>query len=174
MPKILLYITAKIMWQFLFWNTDYHENRAHVHVGKRGTEHLCKIWLEPIVEVAQQGDLTDAQTKEVLTIASEYREKLLHQWSLFKEGKRIRLITIKKPKIKRLSFPKRGKFQVDLQDGRSVTMPISAFPSLKKVPMKERENWYLIGGGVTWDSCSEVIHIEQILGNYQNYAHEMV
>lgn len=31
----------------------------------------------------------------------------------------------------------------------------------------------LIGGGVTWDSCPEVIHIEQILGNYQNYAHEM-
>ena len=25
------------------------------------------------------------------------------------------------PKIKSLSFPKRGKFQVDLQDGRSVT-----------------------------------------------------
>ena len=34
------------------------------------------------------------------------------------------------PKIKRLSFPKRGKFQVDLQDGRSVVMPVSAFPSL--------------------------------------------
>ena len=28
MPKILLYITAKIIWQFLFWNTDYNENRA--------------------------------------------------------------------------------------------------------------------------------------------------
>ena len=67
------------------------------------------------------------------------------------------------PKIKKLSFPKRGKFQVDLQDGRSVLMPISAFPSLKKVPAKERENWYLMGGGVTWDACSEVIHIEQIL-----------
>ena len=77
-----------------------------------------------------------------------------------------------KPKIKSLSFPKRGKCQVDLQDGRSIIMPISAFPSIKKVPVKERENWYLIGGGVTWDSCPEVIHIEQILGNYANYAHE--
>ena len=52
-------------------------------------------------------------------------------------------------------------------------MPISAFPSLKKVPTKERDNGYLMGGGVTWDSCPEVIHIEQILGNYQNYAHEL-
>lgn len=29
-----------------------------------------------------------------------------------------------------------------------------------------------MGGGFTWDSCPEVIHIEQILGNYANYAHE--
>ena len=43
MPKVLLYITAKIIWNFLFYNTDFHENRAHVHVGKRGTEELCKI-----------------------------------------------------------------------------------------------------------------------------------
>ena len=100
MPKILLYITAKIIWQFLFWNTDYNENRAHVHVGKRGTEHLCKIWLEPAVELAQKGDLTDSQAKEVLAIASEYREKLIQQWNLFKQGKRVRMMTVKKTKKK--------------------------------------------------------------------------
>ena len=77
------------------------------------------------------------------------------------------------PSIKSLSFPKRGKFQVDLKDGRSIIMPISAFPCMKKVSVKERGNWYLMGGGVTWDSCPEVIHVEQILGNYQNYAHEL-
>ena len=96
MPKILLYITAKVIWQFLFWNTDYNENRAHVHVGKRSTEHLCKIWLEPNVELVYQGDLTDAQAREVLAIAQDYREKLLHQWQRFKEGKRISIITINK------------------------------------------------------------------------------
>ena len=100
MPKILLYITAKIIWQFLFWNTDYNENRAHVHVGKRGTDHLCKIWLEPVVKLDQQGDLTDSQVKEVLEVASEYREKLLQQWILFKQGKRVRMITVKKKKKK--------------------------------------------------------------------------
>ncbi len=98
MPKILLYITAKIIWNFLFWNTDYNENRAHVHVGKRSTEHLCKIWLEPEVEIDKQGDLTDAQAKEVLAIATQYREKLLNQWKLFKEGKAIRIIKVKKTK----------------------------------------------------------------------------
>ena len=105
------------------------------------------------------------------------------------QGKSIKVIKIRKtkqrmyqtegywnvePKIKHLSFPKRGKFQVDLYDGRSIVMPVSAFPSLKRVPVQERNQWYLMGGGVTWDSCPEVIHIEQILGNYQNYAHEHV
>ena len=94
MPKILLYITAKIIWNFLFYNTDFHENRAHVHVGKRSTENLCKIWLEPSVELAKQGDLTDAQAREVVRIATEYRDKLLHQWSLFKQGKTIKIIKV--------------------------------------------------------------------------------
>lgn len=96
MPKILLYVTAKVIWNFLFYNTDYHESRAHVHVGKRSTEKLCKIWLEPTVELARQGDLTDAQAKEVVRIATEYREKLLRQWNLFKQGKPIRIIQVKK------------------------------------------------------------------------------
>lgn len=78
-----------------------------------------------------------------------------------------------KPRIKSVGFPKRGKFQVDLQDGRVIVMPISAFPSIKKVPVKERGNWYLMGGGVSWDSCPEIIHIEQILGDYQKYGHEV-
>ncbi len=77
-----------------------------------------------------------------------------------------------KPQIKSVCFPQRGKFQVNLQDGRMIVMPISAFPSLKKVPTRERNNWYLMGGGVSWDSCPEVIHIEQILGDYQKYGHE--
>lgn len=35
MPKVLLYITAKIMWIFLFYNKDFNENRAHIHIGKK-------------------------------------------------------------------------------------------------------------------------------------------
>ena len=76
------------------------------------------------------------------------------------------------PEIKEISFPMRGKIQVVLVDGRVIIMPISAFPSIKKVPVSERKNWYLTGGGFTWDSCPEVIHIEQVLGNFQRYSHE--
>lgn len=96
MPKILLYITAKVIWNFLFYNTDYYENRAHVHVGKRNTNELCKIWLEPDISLAKQGDLTEAQVKEVLGIATEYKSLLLRQWKAFKQGRTIRMIKIKK------------------------------------------------------------------------------
>ena len=75
------------------------------------------------------------------------------------------------PKIKKVSFSIRGKMSVSLEDGRVITVPISAFPSIKKVPVNERKRYYLTAGGVTWDSCPEVIHIEQILGNYNKYKH---
>ena len=75
------------------------------------------------------------------------------------------------PKIKKVTFPLRGKMSVALEDGRIITVPISAFPSIKKVPVKERNKYFLTAGGFTWDSCPEVIHIEQILGNFSNYKH---
>lgn len=95
MPKVLLYITAKVVWNFLFWNTDFYENRAHVHVGKRGTEKLCKIWLEPAIEIEDRGDLTNAQLKEILKITEEYHHLLLEQWENFKEGKTVKIIKVK-------------------------------------------------------------------------------
>ncbi len=77
-----------------------------------------------------------------------------------------------KPKIKDVSFQLRGKMQVNLIDGRSVIVPLTAFPSIKKLPKQEREHWFIIGGGISFDKSPEVIHIEQILGNYANYVHE--
>lgn len=96
MPKVLIYIVKRIMWIFLFYNTDYNEDRAHVHVGKKGTLDLCKIWLEPQVEVEKQGELTDAQLKEIVELTEKYKDKLLEQWELFKMGKTVKIIKITK------------------------------------------------------------------------------
>ena len=46
------------------------------------------------------------------------------------------------PKIKKVSFPIRGKMSVSLEDGRIIVVPISAFPSIKKVPINERKQYY--------------------------------
>ena len=45
------------------------------------------------------------------------------------------------PKIKKVTFPLRGKMSVVLEDGRIITVPISAFPSIKKVPVKDRNKY---------------------------------
>jgi len=84
------------MWIFLFWNTDVNENRAHVHVGKKGSQILCKIWLEPIIEVADKGEFSDAQIKEILLVTEQYYQQLMAQWKAFKQGKPIRIIKVTK------------------------------------------------------------------------------
>ena len=96
MPFFLFYTTAKIVWTFLFYGTDVNENRAHVHVGKKDTQNFAKIWLEPEVELAKEGDLTDAQLKQLLGIVVENKEKLLKQWQVFKNGGNVRIIKINK------------------------------------------------------------------------------
>ena len=96
MPKVLIYIVKKIMWIFLFYDTDCFENRAHVHVGKKGSQNLCKIWLEPTIEVDKKGNMTDAQIKEIVGLAEKYKDRLLEQWVLFKEGKQVKPIKITK------------------------------------------------------------------------------
>ncbi len=96
MPKVLYYITSKITWIFLFWNTDVNENRAHVHVGKKGTLRLCKIWLQPEVELADSGELKESQLKEILHVSAENQTILLNQWIKFKSGKQVKALTIKK------------------------------------------------------------------------------
>ena len=96
MPKVLVYIVKRIMWLFLFYDTDSFENRAHVHVGKKGSQKLCKIWLEPQIQVDKKGDLTEAQLKEIVELTEEYRDRLIEQWRLFKEGKQVKLLKITK------------------------------------------------------------------------------
>ena len=56
------------------------------------------------------------------------------------------------PKIKSLSFPKRGYFEVDLEDGRIIIVPVSAFPNLKKCSCKSsrkllRHRWGFVPRG---------------------------
>lgn len=96
MPKVLLYITAKTTWIFLFFGTDFNENRAHVHVGKKSTEEYCKIWLEPEIAIAKNGTLTEYELNEVLKITNEYHYQLIKQWKKFVKGETIKMITIKK------------------------------------------------------------------------------
>ena len=71
------------------------ERRMHVHVGKKGMNNLCKIWLEPEVMIADPGQLTVRQQNEVPKIASEYHNELILQWKRFTSGENIKAIKVK-------------------------------------------------------------------------------
>ena len=47
--------------------------------------------------------------------------------------------------IKDLNFKaRRGKMLVRLTDGREVIIPVSFFPDIKQMPVKEREKWMVL------------------------------
>jgi len=92
MPKIFIY---KGIWIFVIYDTDIYQNRMHVHIGKKSHTQLCKIWLEPNVEIAKSGELSSKELKEVLAIAQDYKETLISQWKNFIYGIPIEIIKIK-------------------------------------------------------------------------------
>ena len=91
MPKLLIY---QAVWIFTIFGTDIFENRKHVHVGRKGTEKLCKIWLEPTVEIAKPGELSLSEQREVLAITESYKNSLLQQWNQFMTGQKIDILRI--------------------------------------------------------------------------------
>jgi len=76
------------------------------------------------------------------------------------------------PKIKKITFEQRGKINIQLEDGRLILVPVSKFPSIKKLTPIQRKKWYLFGNGFSFDDSNEVYHLEQILGNFNAYKHE--
>ena len=79
-----------------------------------------------------------------------------------------------KPVIKRITFEKKGKFEIHLTDGRSIAVPLTMFPLIKKLNTLQRKKWYVLDdAGFSFDDCNEVYHIEQVLGRYENYKYSL-
>ena len=76
------------------------------------------------------------------------------------------------PKLKTIGFPATNLLQVELEDGRIITMPLDRFPSIQQLTPEQRQHWYIFGNGFSFDDSDEVIHVEQILGNFDTYRHE--
>src|SRR5205085_77038 len=54
---------------------------------------------------------------------------------------------------------------VDLEDGRTVSVPLAWFPRLLDGSLEERKNWRLIGhgSGINWPDLDEDISIEGLI-----------
>lgn len=77
-----------------------------------------------------------------------------------------------KPVIKKISFPATGKMRIDLEDKRSIVVPLSLFPSIKRLPPSVRRKWYVMNDELfSFDGSNEVFHIEQVLGKEEEYKY---
>ncbi len=75
-----------------------------------------------------------------------------------------------KPAIKKIDFVERGKFKIELKDGRVILVPIGFFPSIKKLNKLQRNKWYIIDDQMfSFEASDEVFHIEQVLGKENEY-----
>jgi hypothetical protein len=54
---------------------------------------------------------------------------------------------------------------VDLSDGRTISVPLNWFPRLLHASQKHRNNWRLIGKGhgIHWDDIDEDISVEGLI-----------
>ncbi|MBR1409793.1 MAG: hypothetical protein IJ580_01660 [Prevotella sp.] len=67
--------------------------------------------------------------------------------------------------IKDLDFRfRRGKMLVRLTDGREVIIPVSFFPDIKQMPLKEREKWMVLDDQFfTFENMTRVYSILDLL-----------
>ena len=68
--------------------------------------------------------------------------------------------------IKTLKFEHRGKLSIHLEDGRIIIIPLSYFPSIKKLSLDQRKKWQILDGiGFTFQDTDELFHLSQVLGH---------
>jgi len=79
----------------------------------------------------------------------------------------ILAIEIEKPLAANVSVSE-DSLHVDLNDGRSITVPLEWYPRLLHGNAKERNNWRLIanGEGIHWPDLDEDISMEGLLAGH--------
>lgn len=67
--------------------------------------------------------------------------------------------------IKKLDFTaKRGKMTVYLTDGREIVVPLSFFPNIKQLSLKEREKWMVLDDQFfSFDHLSKVYSVKDLM-----------
>lgn len=77
-----------------------------------------------------------------------------------------------KPRIKSVRMYTRAKIIISLHDGRQIIVPLKHLPSLRKVKPLFRRRFFIIDDTMfTAKTCTEVYHLEQILGMEKDYQY---
>ena len=75
------------------------------------------------------------------------------------------------PRMKKVSFVG-GKIEINLQDGRTIILPLTEFPSIKKLSLSKRNDFSIINNGTALNifACDEIFHIRDFLGLPENWT----
>lgn len=90
MGKLLIFAKYVL---FVF-SSDINEKRRHVHVrDKEGKmNRLCKLWIEPIVELAYNYGFSRSEINEIRKLVSENKKIINSQLKLFYAGQKVKSI----------------------------------------------------------------------------------
>jgi hypothetical protein len=67
------------------------------------------------------------------------------------------------------------QLSVDLDDGRTITVPLAWYPRLVRGSESERNDWRLIGGGhgIHWEALDEDISVDGLLAGIPSGESEL-
>lgn len=77
------------------------------------------------------------------------------------------------PEITRVSFRKKGSVTLYLEDGRTLSAPLTRFPGIEKLTASERQQYHIADGSIVmFPNDDEVYHIQDFLGTYETNAYQ--
>jgi len=77
------------------------------------------------------------------------------------------------PIIQSVNFKERGRMNVVLKDGRVLSVPLSAFPPIKKLSVAQRKKFSIVNdAAVLFHEADEVYHLQDFLGVPENYVYK--
>lgn len=156
--------------------TELDDPRHPIHVIKKGSgkahrgDTVAKIWIaedgKKKIE-AEWSELPPEDETNIRALISLNWSGLIAEIDLMKI--RLNIIHDKfkdtKTEIRKLDFNrKRGMMAVFLTDGREVLVPVSLFPEIKELRMKQREDYIIMDGQFfSFAATTEIYSIADVL-----------
>jgi hypothetical protein len=66
--------------KYRFFFNSREEQRRHVHVST--ADGTVKIWIEPLVAIAESYNLSSGELAELLKIVEEHKNEFITEWNL--------------------------------------------------------------------------------------------
>jgi len=124
------------------------------------------------IKAKQSHEFGKMTSEEQIAFLEKRRKKLLRDGMQLSESKIRENVENegfrkKNPQIINIKFLTHGKMHIYLDEGRIIIVPVSMFPSIKKLSMKQRRKWYLIKDEIVFfDTPWHSYKVEQFLGHH--------